>query len=85
MTAAELIAILQGYPGDTPVLVEGHGKGWDAIRGAGTATVVEVVEPAEPDGRFCSAAVASRGTEALRPRSPYRWRSAWPLRTRRYR
>lgn len=52
MTAAELIAILQGYPGDTPVLVEGHGKGWDAIRGAGAATVVEVVEPAGPDGQF---------------------------------
>ncbi|EIK52425.1 hypothetical protein YO5_06471 [Stutzerimonas stutzeri TS44] len=52
MTAAELIAILQSCPGNTPVLVEGHENGWDAIHDVGVATVVEVVEPAEPDGQF---------------------------------
>src|SRR5690606_8361743 len=52
MTAAELIAILQTYPADSMVLVEGYETGWDSIHDTGSAVVVEVVEPAEYDGQF---------------------------------
>lgn len=52
MTAAELIAILQNYPGDTEILVEGYESGWDRIHQVDETTVVEVVEPADYDGQF---------------------------------